>query len=273
MGLRNSCVALTFHAVAPWAAAPSPLVEPAAARYAVGCERFAGALEAVRAESCCTAAEYVQKSSGDWRVLTFDDGLVTDYDIVLPMLLCRAVRATFFVTAECIGRPGYTSAAQLKEMAAAGMEIASHGLTHRYLVTMPRRDAIREIRHSKERIQEMVGVEVGSFAPVGGHFHRWMLAEAAEAGYRAFATMIPGRSRQATGLTVLRRNHVQSHHDAAYVSRLLRGHPGQLLLNRVRYSLLKLPKDLLGLGNYDALKDIIVGTVRNGSAGPVISRG
>lgn len=250
-----------------------PLAEHVSARYAVCCERLAGALEAVRAESFCSAAEYLRKSSGDWRILTFDDGLATDHDVVLPMLLRCGIRATFFVTADCIGRAGYTSAAQLREMAASGMEVASHGLTHRYLVTMPRRDAIREIRQSRETIQQMVGAEVCSFAPVGGHFRRWMLAEAAQAGYRVFATMIPGRSHQGTRLTVLRRNHVQSHHDAAYVSRLVRGDPGQLLLNRVRYSLLKLPKDLLGLPNYDAIKDLIVRAVRNDSANPVVSRG
>jgi len=267
-----SCVVLTFHGIVRNTTDLAPLAEHVSARYAVCCERFAETLEAVNAESWCSAAEYVQKSSGDWRILTFDDGLVTDYEVVLPMLLRCGIRAAFFVTTDCIGRAGYTSAAQLREMAAAGMEIASHGLTHRYLVTMPRREAIREIRQSKERIQQMVGVDVCSFAPVGGHFRRWMLDEAAEAGYRVFATMIPGRSRQGTGLTVLRRNHIQSHHDAAYVSRLVRGCPGQLLLNRVRYSLLKFPKDLLGLRNYDALKDILARSVRNSSAGQVVSR-
>ena len=60
------------------------------------------------------------------------------------------------------------------------MEIGSHGLTHEYLTTMAPREAIREIRESKASIEQTLGLEVTSFAPVGGHFRRWMVEEAVE---------------------------------------------------------------------------------------------
>jgi hypothetical protein len=83
-----------------------------------------------------------------------------------------------------------------------------------------------------------------------------MVEEATDAGYRAFATMIPGRSHAEGGFALLRRNHVQAHHDAEYVTYLLRGHGPTLLQNRLRYAVLGLPKRLLGLRNYDRARHV-----------------
>jgi len=208
---------------------------------------------------CCTASELAAESEGNWLVFTCDDGLATDFEIVFPALVRRGLRGTFFVTAGNVGKRGYVSVAQLREMAAAGMEVGSHGLSHRYLLTMPWHEAIREIRESKANLQEQIGVEVTSFAPVGGHFRKWTFHAAAGAGYRVFATMIPGRTRGGEGVLLLRRNHVQAHHDAAYVSNLLRGRPRVELANRLRYCVLQLPKIMLGMRNYDRLRGCILG--------------
>jgi len=189
--------------------------------------------------------------------LTFDDGLISDFEIAYPILIAKGHKATFFITAENVGHPGYTNVEHLKEMAKAGMEIGSHGLTHRYLVTMPRTEAVREIRESKERLEQEIGVTISSFAPVGGHFRKWMLDLASEAGYKAFATMIPGRTWGGKNLVLLWRNHIQAHHDATYISRLLNGDRRTLILNRLQYYLLSVPKTILGMRNYDRSKGFL----------------
>ena len=144
-------------------------------------------------------------------------------------------------------------------MAEAGMEIGSHGLTHRYLITMSRADAIREICESKKRLEQAIGVKVTSFAPVGGHFHKWMVDVACEAGFKAFASMIPGRTyNNSQNMLLMRRNHIQAHHDINYVSSLLRGHKKNLFFNRVQYILLSISKSMLGMRNYDWLKGEIL---------------
>lgn len=264
---------VTFHSVRHEDDAVGSDLDTPEARYEICFERFRQALQSVAPDTCCTAAEFASKSGGNWRVLTFDDGLLNDFEVVFPELRRRALRGTFFITAGNIGKLNYTSLGQLREMAEAGMEIGSHGLTHRYLVTMSRQEATREIRESKTRLEQQLGIEVTSFAAVGGHYENWMLSVAAEAGYRVFATMIPGRTSSRPGLLLLRRNHLQSHHDARYVTQLMQGYRRMLLTNRLRYSLLKLPKTLLGMRNYDRLKNRVLPTNAPGPAGRTSSRG
>lgn len=247
-----TCIAVTFHGIRAEPARSAPDV--AVARYVNSAEQLDRVLRAIPIERCCTAGEFTSREAGDWRVLTFDDGLASDYEIAFPALAARGLRATFFVSAENVGRKDYVGGRQLQEMAAAGMEIASHGLSHEYLVTMSRQHALRQILDSKSALEHRLGAEVASFAPVGGHFRRWMPAAASDGGYRVFATMIPGRTRNAATPCLLRRNHIQSVHGASYLSRLLDADPWILRANRARHALLQLPKVLLGLRQYDRLK-------------------
>ncbi len=212
----------------------------------------------ISSESCCTISEYSNASESDIVILTFDDGLVSDYKIAFPILKANGLRATFFITTENVGKAGYIDYDQLREMNEAGMEIASHGLTHRYLVTMSRNEALREICKSKEKLEQEIGAEVISFAPVGGHFQNWMTETAFKSRYKAFATMIPGRTYRGKEFLMLRRNHIQAKHDLNYISNLLNGNNRTLLMNWLQYYLLRITKILLGMNRYDRVKEIII---------------
>jgi peptidoglycan/xylan/chitin deacetylase (PgdA/CDA1 family) len=254
-------VILTFHGIQAGPIQPGPGLDPATATYTIRREQLDCALSEATRYACCTTREMLSKRNGDWRILTFDDGFATDFEVVYPLLLSRGLRGTFFVTANHVGRDGYVTAPQLREMAAAGMEIGSHGLTHRYLPGMPRCEVVREIQESKIKIEQMIGADVTGYAPVGGHFRRWMVDAAVRAGYRVFATMIPGRATNGREFLLLRRNYVRPHHNARDIASLVRGQQGVLLRSRLRYSLLKLPKDILGLPKYDLLKNLLFGTL------------
>ena len=184
-------------------------------------EHFERVLSLIVPETCCCVSEFANKSNSKWILLTFDDGLVTDWKVVLPALARHNLRGTFFISTENIGRDGYSNIQQLRELTSAGMEIASHGVSHRYLVIMPRSEAFREICESKKRLEDCFGISVNSFAPVGGHYKRWMVDAAAEAGYRVFATMVPGRSSNDGCPLLLRRNHIQAHHTLGNIACLL----------------------------------------------------
>jgi peptidoglycan/xylan/chitin deacetylase (PgdA/CDA1 family) len=258
-----SGIILTFHGVGSLTHFGEIAKDAAAIRYILSVEQFENILSMIDCAKCCTVEEFCRITCGDWRLITFDDGYITDYEVVLPILLRYNLRGTFFVTAENIGQNGFTSIAQLREMVALGMEIGSHGFTHQYLTTRSRDEVIREIHTSKKRIEDEIGVETTSFAPVGGHYERWMLDVAADAGYRVFATMIPGqsmnRTEQGKNILLLKRNHIQRHHDLNHVTGLLQGKWSTLWTNHLRYSLLQLPKSLLGLTNYDRMKALVLG--------------
>lgn len=254
----KSALALVFHKIDRGATSVDSFID----RYTVNMDLFERTIDRVSLERSCTVSEYVEKQAGDWLILTFDDGFISDFEICFPILRDKGIKATFFINTGSIDLPGYSNISHLKEMAKAGMEIASHGLTHHYLINMERDEAIREIKESKDRLEKQVGTEVKSFAPVGGHYRKWMKSIAQEAGYRAFATMITGKTNGGENMVLLHRNHIQSHHDAGYVSRLINGDHGTLLLDRLRYSVLQIPKNILGIQNYDLAKKYVLGMLK-----------
>ncbi|MGD0310204.1 MAG: polysaccharide deacetylase family protein [Acidobacteriota bacterium] len=249
-----SAIVLTFHGVVTKEADLAGIADPGSSRYAVTTARLKETLDIIGQFSVCVVRDLAAAKEAR-HVLTFDDGLLSDYEIVFPELIARDLKATFFVSALNVGREGYCSGSQLVEMARSGMEIASHGCTHRYLVTMARREAIVELAQSKAELEYALGTHVASFAAVGGHYRDWMIAAAADAGYRAFATMIPGRTLiRAERILRLRRNHIQADHGPEYIARVLRGEFRTLASNRLRYLVLDLARRALGMNAYDRLR-------------------
>ena len=231
---------------------------PVVCRYILSTDHLDRILEKIPPAVCCTAAEFADKKEGRWLVLTIDDGFTSDYDVALPRLKAKGLKATFFVNTDNVGLPGYLSAARLREMADAGMEIGSHGLSHGHLTEMSREEVAREMVDSGIKLREMTGREVVSFAPAGGHYRKWMLNSAREAGYRVFATMVPARTLGNGSLLLMHRVHIQVQHDMPYVERLLNGDDSILNREAFKYHLLSIPKNLLGFQTYHRMRQMIL---------------
>ena len=83
--------------------------------------------------------------------LTFDDGYLSDYQIVLPLLIKYDFTATFFICIEKVGKEGYMNWRQINELNMHGMEIGSHSLTHSYFSSLSKNRILEELSVSKER--------------------------------------------------------------------------------------------------------------------------
>ena len=68
--------------------------------------------------------------------ITFDDGCETDLLAAAPILKEFGFGATFYITVGFLGKPGYLSEAQVRNLSALGFEIGCHSLTHPYLPTL-----------------------------------------------------------------------------------------------------------------------------------------
>lgn len=91
--------------------------------------------------------------------ITFDDGNASDIEIAAPALQRRGLKATFFVCAGRIGRPGYLDASQLRSLAQGGMTIGSHGWDHVDWRGLHSRDDLhREVFGARELIENVVAV-------------------------------------------------------------------------------------------------------------------
>lgn len=223
--------------------------------YTIDYSKFEKIIEFLSNRKHCAIYEAMAYDNDEIRlILTFDDGLRSDYEYVFPLLARYNIKATFFVNANTIDRDGYCTSSQLLEMHLAGMEIGSHGLNHIYLTNISKEKAISEILDSKKKLEDKLGIEINSFAPVGGHYRKWMIDIAQEAGYSFFATMRPGVSVFLNNFVVVHRNHIKKMHDMSYINSLIEANPSIIYKNVIGYYLLLIPKLVFGMTVYDRLK-------------------
>ena len=106
---------------------------------------------------------------------TFDDGLEDQYTIAYPMFREAGLPATFFIIGSKVGDPnGLRSKAEkhtpvmtwrmIRDMAANGMEIGSHGWAHARYQNMDREEILDDIRKNQKELKENAGIDCTSFA-------------------------------------------------------------------------------------------------------------
>ena len=148
--------------------------------YAVAERDFVAQLDVLAARRDAAGA-----GAGADVVVTFDDGYASDHDIALPHLLERGLHAWFFVTTGFTGRrAGFCDEARLGALAAAGMTLGSHGVTHAFLDDLSDEAASAELALSRERLAAACGHAVDSISFPGGRWNRRTLELAERAGYR-----------------------------------------------------------------------------------------
>jgi peptidoglycan/xylan/chitin deacetylase (PgdA/CDA1 family) len=115
--------------------------------------------------------------------LTFDDGNRSDYELALPELVARNLRATFFVVAERIDQDGFLSAAMIREMLDAGMSVQSHGMRHRQWRGLDGSALDEELTRARGMIESVTGRGVSEVALPFCQYDRRVLRAVRSAGY------------------------------------------------------------------------------------------
>jgi peptidoglycan/xylan/chitin deacetylase (PgdA/CDA1 family) len=158
--------------------------------YALSPSAFRAYLMAAHAAGlrAITAGQVPDELGGSFFCLTFDDGCASDYAEALPALQEVGFRATFFVVPTLVGTPGYVTWPQLREMAAAGMEVGSHSLTHPFLHELDADGIRHEFGESKRLLEERLGSPVRSASLPRGWEPPHCETVLRELGYRAFCT-------------------------------------------------------------------------------------
>ena len=163
-------VNVCFHGIGP----PRRPLEPGEARYWVDLDRFHQVLDAV---------------AGDPRVrISFDDGNLSDVTHGLPALLERGLRATFFVLAGRLGKPGSLGTSEVQALVAAGMSIGSHGMDHRPWRGLESEPRGVELDAARQILSEASGTSVSEAALPLGRYDRALLGELRRRHYTAVHT-------------------------------------------------------------------------------------
>lgn len=166
-------------------------------------------------------------------VITFDDGLADFKSEALPVLERHGFKATVFLPAGLIGGTlngqRCLTWADVRAVAASGTEFGSHSLTHSKLNVLDAAGLEREIRVSKETIEDELGQRVQlfsfpyAFPENDKKFIKRLETLLKACGYCVGVTTIVGRASAADGRFRLKRIPVNGHDDIALFRAKLQG--------------------------------------------------
>src|SRR3989344_2712390 len=138
-------------------------------------------------------------------IITFDDGLISQYNNALPLLQKYGFTATFFIFTNPIGRSqNYLNWEQIKELENFGIEIGSHGIYHLLLNKIDKNRLAEETSGSKEKIEENLGQKIYSFAYPFGAYNDQVVKMIKEAGYQSARDIVNGVNHTKENLYNLR---------------------------------------------------------------------
>ncbi|WP_377194781.1 polysaccharide deacetylase family protein [Ruegeria meonggei] len=117
-------------------------------------------------------------------VLTFDDGNLSDYEIVLPALIQRGLTARFFVLTGRLDEPGSLARDHVTALLASGMGVGSHGIDHVAWSDLDAAALEREIVQSRDALQTLCGHPVTDAGIPFGKYNARVLRALRRNGYR-----------------------------------------------------------------------------------------
>ena len=232
--------------------------DPGYVRYVLDGPEFEAQMLAIRAAGLKgVSVSEALKSPARSIAITFDDGCETDCLAAAPMLKKLGFGATFYVTCACVGQRGYMSAAQVREICAAGFEIGCHSMTHTFLSDLNDDGVRREVVDSKSRLEEMIGNSVDHFSCPGGRYDRRVVQLARHAGYRTVATSVPRANSPRTDRFLLGRVALTRGFKTEAFENFCRGEIGWAF--RMNAQLRDRAKRLLGNAAYDRVRAMLLG--------------
>jgi len=125
-------------------------------------------------------------------VLTFDDGYADFATTAAPIMADLGLQGTAFVVSGFVGRPGYMSADQVRQVVAMGATIGAHTVHHWGLARLSPATARAEITDSRQQLAAITGMLPDDFAYPYGNFDTAVVQLVQEAGFRDAVSTLGG---------------------------------------------------------------------------------
>ncbi len=143
-------------------------------------------------------------------VIQFDDGYEDNYTYAFPILKKYDFPAMVFLISDYVGKPGFLTWEQVKEMEDNDVKAGAHTRNHAYLPDLPEDQIREEIAGSKRVIEEHLGHPVDYLAYPTGGFNVPAKRIAKEAGFKAAMTTNRGKDKFNEDLYELKRIRVKN---------------------------------------------------------------
>lgn len=153
-------------------------------------------------------------------IITFDDGYRDAYTAALPILQKFGLKAVFYIVPGWVSRDQYLTWDQVKEMAAAGMQIGSHTLNHANLAdrNLSSDQIKRELIQSKKLIEDQIAQTINDFCYPYGVVNNIAIDAVYSAGYKTATSTRNGIVKKGAYFLYLDRVRI---HDDSDLNRLL----------------------------------------------------
>jgi peptidoglycan/xylan/chitin deacetylase (PgdA/CDA1 family) len=137
---------------------------------------------------------------------TFDDGYSSDLEVSLPILeeAGAVSRGIFFITTSWIGKEGYMTGTQIRQLASRPVSIGTHGHTHGFFDRMTEKELAEELSVSRQIVEGITGIRAENLSVPGGKFDDRLGKLAVAAGYKRIFTSHPW-DREIDGIRFLGR--------------------------------------------------------------------
>jgi peptidoglycan/xylan/chitin deacetylase (PgdA/CDA1 family) len=224
-----------------------------AARYKLSTSTFCDHLRAVRARVRATPITVYALAAAIGPalpvLLTFDDG-GAGAEAAADCLDLFGWRGHFFVTTDYIGRRGFLTAAQMRDLRGRGHVIGSHSCSHPLRMSRCPIDRLRaEWERSLATIADILGERVDTASVPGGDYSRVVGASASAAGVRYLFTSRPAVAvRRRFGTLVLGRYTVRRTTSAGSVAAVAAGRRLPRVRQMVMWDLRRVAKATAGRG-------------------------
>jgi peptidoglycan/xylan/chitin deacetylase (PgdA/CDA1 family) len=141
-------------------------------------------------------------------IISVDDGYVDDVRTILPILQRLHLVGTFFVITGRMTEPGFLSAAQIRRLDRAGMDVEDHTAHHVDLRLLTGPELAAETGGSRQVLERVLGHPVYAFAYPFGYYNSTVIDAVRAAGYIFAYTTDGGITETTTAPFAFPRIHV-----------------------------------------------------------------
>jgi peptidoglycan/xylan/chitin deacetylase (PgdA/CDA1 family) len=110
-------------------------------------------------------------------MISFDDTRIDQYSVALPEMNKYDFKGVFFIMTVSLGRPGYMTTEQVKQLSDEGHTIGSHTWDHKNVKTYSPDDWVTQIQKPSQQLQKITGRPVNYFAYPFGLWNKEAIAK------------------------------------------------------------------------------------------------
>jgi len=189
-------------------------------------------------------------------VLTFDDGGVSFYNIIVPILDKYGMRGHFFIPSNYIGKNGFLEAEHIRSLKASGHNIGSHSFSHPDNMTSLNLELRRkEWEQSLKQLSDIIGVPVTEVSIPNGYYDKGDIEFLRELGVTRIYTSSPSDNFNVDNVAIIGRYAINHDTSESDLQKIINSRLRQYVII-ARCRLLTFVKNVMG-DRYLRLKRII----------------